>query len=112
MKAPRFAAVTIALDTERYRQNVRPEVKEHHAAYLLNRLLSGQEVARSEFEHLGMRVSVREATGAEIFVRGCGPVATPAVPTTLALWGSASPSVLGFPLDYCSSLLRVLGCRI
>ena len=66
MKAPRYAAITIALDTERYRQNVRPDVKDRHAAYLLNRLLSGEPVADSEFERLGMKVAIREAVGPEI----------------------------------------------
>lgn len=66
MKAPRYAAITIALDTERYRQNVRPEVKEHRAAYLLNRLLSGEEVAQDALEHLGWKVAIREAVGPEI----------------------------------------------
>lgn len=63
---PRYAAITISLDTERYRQNVRPDVKEHHVAYLINRLLSGESVALSEFEFLGMRVTIREALSGEI----------------------------------------------
>jgi len=65
MKLPRFASVTLALDTEKHRQ-LRPEVRKEHVAYLLDRLLCGESVADSEFEHLGIRVTAREATGAEV----------------------------------------------
>jgi hypothetical protein len=65
MKAPRFATITVSVDTERHAL-IRPEVREHHLNYLLDRLLSGKEVAESEFVHLGMKVSVREAVKPEI----------------------------------------------
>lgn len=65
MKLPRYAAVTIALDTEKHRQ-MRPEVRSGQVAYLLDRLLCGESVALSEFEHHGMKVTAREATSGEI----------------------------------------------
>lgn len=65
MKLPRFAAMTIALDTERYRA-VRPDVRANHAAYLLDRLLTGETVADIELERLGWKVTVRAATSPEI----------------------------------------------
>jgi hypothetical protein len=65
MKAPRFAAITISLDTEAYR-SIRPEVREHKIAYLLNRLLSGEEVADSELEHYCLKVTIRDAVAPEI----------------------------------------------
>lgn len=65
MKAPRFAAVTIALDTEAYRAR-RPEERERHIFYLVDRLLAGENVADSELEHYGLRVTVRQAFKPEI----------------------------------------------
>ena len=66
LKAPQYAVISIALDTERYRQNVRPEVREGQTAYLLDRLLTGESVAESELEHLGWKVTIREALAPEI----------------------------------------------
>lgn len=65
MIAPQFAAVTIALDTAKYRAR-RPEERSEHIAYLLDRLLAGEEVAQSEFIHYGLRVTVRAAFKSEI----------------------------------------------
>jgi hypothetical protein len=65
MKAPRYAAITIALDTEAYRA-IRPDVRSNHAAYLLNRLFSGEEVADVELERLGLKVTIRPAVKPEI----------------------------------------------
>jgi hypothetical protein len=65
MKAPPHAAITIALDTARYRAR-RPEEREHPIFYLLDRLLTGEEVAQSELEHYGLRVTIREALSPEI----------------------------------------------
>jgi hypothetical protein len=65
IRAPRYASITISLDTEAYR-SIRPEVREHKIAYLLNRLLSGQEVADSELEHYGLKVAIRDAVAPEI----------------------------------------------
>lgn len=59
MKAPRFAAITISLNTEAFR-SIRPEVRDHKIAYLLSRLLCGEEVAESEFEHYGLKVTIME----------------------------------------------------
>jgi hypothetical protein len=55
MKLPRYAVLSIALDTQAY-----------HASYLLQRLLCGEEVADIELERLGWTVTVREATSPEI----------------------------------------------
>lgn len=63
MKAPRFAVISIALDTERY--SLQP-IDEHKACYLLNRLLKGDEVAESAFGRMGMKVTIREAFKKEI----------------------------------------------
>jgi hypothetical protein len=65
MKAPRFAAITIALDTEAYRAR-RPDERERVIGYLLNRLLSGEEVADVELEHYGLKVTARPAVKPEI----------------------------------------------
>lgn len=64
-RAPRFAAVTIALDTQRYR-NRRPDERRDSIGYLVDRLLAGEEVSQAELEHYGLRVTVREALGPEI----------------------------------------------
>jgi hypothetical protein len=66
MKAPRFAVISIALDTEAYRLNVRPEVRDGHAVYLLDRLLTGEEVADTALEQLGWKVTIRPAFKKEI----------------------------------------------
>jgi hypothetical protein len=65
MKLPRYAVLSIALDTQAYR-GIRPEVRDGHANYLLKRLLCGEEVADSAFKRLGWTVTVREATSPEI----------------------------------------------
>jgi hypothetical protein len=70
MKAPRFAVISIALDTEAYRLNVRPEVRDGHAVYLLDRLLTGEEVADSALEQLGWKVTIRPAFKKEIIDDG------------------------------------------
>jgi hypothetical protein len=68
MKAPRFAVVSIALDTQAYR-SIRPEVREHKIAYLLNRLLSGEEIDQQALEHQGLKVTIRDAVAPEIVSR-------------------------------------------
>jgi hypothetical protein len=65
MKAPHFASITISLDTEKYRLR-RPEERDRQIFYLIDRLLSGEEVAQSALEHYGLKVSVREAFKKEI----------------------------------------------
>jgi hypothetical protein len=65
MKLPRYAVLSIALDTQAYRK-IRPEVRNGHANYLLQRLLCGEEVADVELGRLGWTVIVREATRPEI----------------------------------------------
>lgn len=65
MIAPAHAAITIALDTAKYRAR-RPEERRESIAYLLDRLLSGLEVAEEEFIHYGLRVTVRAAFKSEI----------------------------------------------
>jgi hypothetical protein len=65
MKLPRYAVLSIALDTQAYR-GIRPEVRDGHANYLLQRLLCGDEVSDVELERLGWKVTVREATSPEI----------------------------------------------
>jgi hypothetical protein len=64
MKCPRFAVVSIALDTERYKSL--PPPLEDGRTYLLNRLLSGETVADGELEHYGIKVSIRPAVKNEI----------------------------------------------
>lgn len=63
--APPFAAITIALSTAKYRAR-RPEERRESIAYLLDRLLAGDEVSQQALEHYGLRVSVREAVKPEI----------------------------------------------
>lgn len=63
--APPFAAVTIALDTAKYRAR-RPEERAESIFYLVDRLLSGEEVADSALEHYGLKVTVRPAVKPEI----------------------------------------------
>jgi hypothetical protein len=65
MKAPRFAVLTLSLDTSAYRLR-RPDERSHKIAYLLDRLLAGEEIAESELRHYGIRVAVREAVKGEI----------------------------------------------
>lgn len=65
MKSPRFATLTISLDTEKYRLR-RPEERERHIFYLIDRLLGGESVAEGALEHYGIKVSVREAMTPEI----------------------------------------------
>lgn len=65
MKAPRYATLTISLDTQRFR-NIRPEAREAFLTYHLDRLLCGDPVAESELRHFGLNVKAREAVGAEI----------------------------------------------
>jgi hypothetical protein len=65
MIAPRFAAVTIALDTHRYRER-RPQERDEHIHYLVDRLLAGEAVAHSALEHYGLKVTIREALAPEI----------------------------------------------
>lgn len=59
MKAPPYAAVTIALDTAKYRAR-RPDERSEKIGYLLDRLLSGEDVAQSGLEHYGLKVTIRE----------------------------------------------------
>ncbi len=66
MKGPRFAAITITLDTSRFAA-IRPAQRDGQIAYLLNRLLSGEVVAESEFVYFGMKVTARDAVSGEIF---------------------------------------------
>lgn len=65
MKAPAHGAITIALSTERYRAR-RPEERRNNIAYLLDRLLAGEEVAQDALEHYGLKVTIREAVSPEI----------------------------------------------
>jgi hypothetical protein len=65
LRAPHFATISISLDTLKFKQE-RPEVRSGHIAYMLDRLLCGEVVADSEFEHHGLRVTVREAVSPEI----------------------------------------------
>lgn len=65
LKAPQFAAITIALDTGKYRLR-RPEERADSIHYLIDRLLSGDEVAKDALEHYGLRVSIREAVKPEM----------------------------------------------
>jgi hypothetical protein len=65
MKAPPFAAITIALSTERYSAR-RPEERRESIFYLVDRLLAGEEVATSALEHYGLRVAIRPALKPEI----------------------------------------------
>jgi hypothetical protein len=67
MKAPRFARLTLSLDTEAWR--MMPEHQRSGAMYLVNRLLSGETVADSEFEYLRLKVRVETAVSPEI-IRG------------------------------------------
>lgn len=64
MKLPRYAAFTLTLDTERFKQ--RPTFQLHGSEYLLSRLLSGDDVATRAIEDMGIRVSVRPASSGEI----------------------------------------------
>lgn len=68
MKAPRYATITLSLDTERFRLR-RPEERERIIGYLLNRLLAGESVADGALETYEIRATVREALGAEIIKR-------------------------------------------
>lgn len=65
MKASQFAVVSIALDTERYKLR-RPEERANSIHYLIDRLLSGDEVARDALEHYGLNVTIRAAVKPEI----------------------------------------------
>lgn len=65
MKAPRFASLTISLDTAKYRER-RPEERDQSIFYLVDRLLAGEEVASSALEHYGLKVTIREAVTPEI----------------------------------------------
>lgn len=65
MKATQFAAITIALDTSKYRLR-RPEERAESIHYLIDRLLAGEEVAKEALEHYGLRVSIREAVKPEM----------------------------------------------
>lgn len=65
MKAPRFASITIALDTSKHRAR-RPDERANSIAYLVDRLLSGEEVAQDALEHYGLKVTIREALKPEI----------------------------------------------
>lgn len=65
MKAPRFATLTISLDTQRYSAR-RPDERRDSIFYLVDRLLAGEEVAAGELEHYGLKVSAREALKPEI----------------------------------------------
>jgi hypothetical protein len=66
---------TITLNTTQYRSR-RPEERDIHIHYLIDRLLSGEEVARSALEHYGIRVTIREAVSPEIFLA----LRSPAIP--------------------------------
>jgi hypothetical protein len=65
MKAPHHAAITVSLDTAKYRARS-PRERDGQIHYLIDRLLSGEEVAVSALEHYGIRVSVRAAFKKEI----------------------------------------------
>jgi hypothetical protein len=65
MKAPRFASVTISLDTLKFKQE-RPEVRSGHIAYMLDRLLCGEVIAEEELERHGLKITIREAVSPEI----------------------------------------------
>lgn len=65
MQAPRFARLTVSLDTEKYRAR-RPEERQQHISYLVDRLLSGEEVADTALEHYGLKVTIRPAFKKEI----------------------------------------------
>lgn len=64
MKAPRFARITLSLDTERWRKI--PEHSRSGALYIINRLLSGEDVADSELVYFGLKVRVEDAVSPEI----------------------------------------------
>lgn len=65
MQAPRFAAITVSLDTAEYSAR-RPEERQQHIFYLVDRLLSGGEVADTALEHYGLKVAIREVVSPEI----------------------------------------------
>lgn len=65
MKVPRYTAITLSLDTEAYRAR-RPDERSQNIHYLIDRLLAGEEVARSALEHYGIKVELRDATSPEI----------------------------------------------
>jgi hypothetical protein len=65
MKAPRFASLTISLDTAKYRVR-RPEERDQSIFYLIDRLFAGEEVAQSALEHYGLKVAIRPAVSPEI----------------------------------------------
>lgn len=65
MISPRFAAITVSLDTEKYRAR-RPDERRETIYYLVDRLLCGEEVAQEALEHYGLRVTIREAFKKEI----------------------------------------------
>lgn len=64
MKLPRYAAVTFSLDTEQFAQ--RPTFMRDSSEYLFTRLMRGEEVAKSEFDWMGIKVTVRDAVSGEI----------------------------------------------
>lgn len=65
MKAPRFASITLSLDTTKYRAR-RPEERDQSIFYLIDRLFAGEEVAQSALEHYGLKIVVKEALSPEI----------------------------------------------
>lgn len=65
MKAPRYASVTLSLDTSKYHAR-RPEERDQNIFYLVDRLLSGEEVSASALEHYGIKVRIEAAVKPEI----------------------------------------------
>jgi hypothetical protein len=65
VQAPRFATISISLDTLKFKQE-RPEVRSGHIAYMLDRLLCGEVVAQEELERHGLKITIREAVSPEI----------------------------------------------
>lgn len=65
MKAPRYASITLSLDTAKYRER-RPEERDQNIFYLVDRLLAGEEVSTSALEHYGIKVRIEAAVKPEI----------------------------------------------
>lgn len=69
-RAPRFASITLSLDTELYRAR-RPDERRDSIFYLVDRLLAGEEVADGALEHYDIKATTRDAVGPEI-LKGYG----------------------------------------